>query len=159
MIARTSSKDFHVNLNAMFPLTSPLNVWFISWIAIGTRHQLSNCKFRCGWIQPKELREKQHCNFIVTLCIYIYVIYVIYIYITYITYIYIQSVTMKLQCCFSRNSFGCIHPQRNLQLLNWCLVPMAIQDMNQTLRGDVSGNIALRFTWKSLLLVLAIMSH
>ena len=61
MIARTSSKVFHVRLNAMFPQTSLLNVWFMSWIAIWTRHQLNNCKwrFRCGWIQPKELRIQQ----------------------------------------------------------------------------------------------------
>ena len=43
----------------MFPQTSLLNVWFMPWIAIWTRHQLNNRKWRfhCGLIQPKELRE------------------------------------------------------------------------------------------------------
>ena len=61
MIARTSSNFFHVSLNAMFSQTSSLNVWLTSWIAIWTRHQLNNCKwrFRCGWTQRKKLRKKQ----------------------------------------------------------------------------------------------------
>ena len=61
MKAWTSSKVFHVRLNAVFPQTSLLNVWFMPWMAIWTRYQLNNCKwwFRCGWVQPKELRIKQ----------------------------------------------------------------------------------------------------
>ena len=61
MIARTSSKVFHVSLNTMFPQTLPLNLWLMSWIAIWRRHQLYNCIwwFRCGWIHPKELHEKR----------------------------------------------------------------------------------------------------
>ena len=44
----------------MFPQTS-LNFWLMTWVAIWTRHQLNNSKwrFRCGWTQRKELREKQ----------------------------------------------------------------------------------------------------
>ena len=50
MIARTSSKVFHVRLNAMFPQTSPLNVWLVSWIAILTKHQLQMAVPFCKWI-------------------------------------------------------------------------------------------------------------
>ena len=62
LICRDQSRFYiHVSLYAMFSQTSPLNVWLMSWIAICTRHQLNNCKwrFRCGWTQRKELREKQ----------------------------------------------------------------------------------------------------
>ena len=50
--------------------------------------------------------------------------------------------------CFSSKSFGYIHTQRNhhLQLFNGCFAQMAIQDINQTLKGDVCWNIVLRFT-------------
>ena len=51
VIARTSWKFIHVNLNAIFPQTSPLNVWLMSWIAIWSRHHLNNCKWYvyCRW--------------------------------------------------------------------------------------------------------------
>ena len=51
------------------------------------------------------------------------------------------------------------HAHTHAYAHNWCLVQMAIQDMNQTLRSDVFENTALSLIWKTLLLVLVVMPY
>ena len=62
MIQWTSSNVLHVRLYPLFPQISALtSFWLVSPIAICTRHQSDNAKwrFRCWWISQKKLREKQ----------------------------------------------------------------------------------------------------
>ena len=123
MKARTGSKVFHVRLNARFPQTSLLSMWFMSLIAIWTRHQLiwrSDVifRFRCYYIVILPflytlwlcimlwLVRHEYIYIYIYICIYIYIYIFIYsfIYSNMFIYIHISVFVCKCMCMKKLNT-------------------------------------------------------
>ena len=131
MIARTSSKVFHVRLNAMFPQTSPLNVWLVSWIAILTKHQLQMAVPFCKWIY---------------IYIYIYIYYKIYaMNKSYEAFFARQLLCMQVILCVMKvTSWKVKVANMFVMLIIWCKIQ---EEGLQNLSTNFSDSRLWVFSW------------